>query len=189
MAVSQKDIKLLWGRAASRCAFSDCPMKLTQDKNTASGSFPLGEQAHIVGEKENSPRSSNSLTLEERNSYFNLILLCHTHHTIIDNDLEDYPVEKLHLMKDQHELWVEQTLSEREDQKKTAADIIYSDLIDVAVEDCYFDHWDEWTGSLTSVFRQCDIDLEFKTVEFGLAPKVICSILQYHHSDRGKIFV
>lgn len=167
MAVSEKDIKLLWGRAASKCAFPDCRRKLTQTKNAASDSFPLGEQAHIVGEKEDSPRGKSPLSFDERNSYFNLILVCPTHHTIIDKDCEGYPVEKLHLIKAQHELWVEQTLSEREDLRKTASDIIYTDLIDAAVENCHFDDWDRWTGRLMSVYRKCDIELEFKTCEFA----------------------
>lgn len=167
MSVSEKDVKLLWGRAASRCAFPDCRRKLTQDKNAASDSFPLGEQAHIVGEKEDSPRGKSSLSLEERDSYFNLILVCPTHHTIIDKNPEDYPVEKLHLVKAQHELWVEQTLSESQKPQKTAADIIYADLIDDAVENCDFDHWEKWAGRLMSVYRNCDIELEFKTREFA----------------------
>lgn len=114
MPISKRDIKLLWGRAASRCAFPDCRIKLTQDKRTASDSFPFGEQAHIVGEKEDAPRGESSLSPDERDSYFNLILLCPTHHRIIDSNPEDYPVEKLHLMKVQHEVWVEQTLSDVE---------------------------------------------------------------------------
>jgi hypothetical protein len=44
----EQDIKLLWGRAAERCSFPKCGIKLTQDKKLASGSFPLGEQAHML---------------------------------------------------------------------------------------------------------------------------------------------
>jgi len=110
MSISERDIKLLWGRAAAMCSFPDCRMKLTQDKKRASDSFPLGVQAHIVGESETAARGNSPLTMEERNSYFNVILLCPNHHTVIDNNPEDYPIEKLHLIKDQHELWVEETL-------------------------------------------------------------------------------
>ena len=108
MPISEKDIKLLWGRAASICSFPGCRQKLTQDKSVVSGSFPLGEQAHIVGEKEVSPRGKSPLSQDERDSYLNRILLCPTHHKLIDNNQEDYPVEKLHMMKAVHELWVEQ---------------------------------------------------------------------------------
>ena len=150
MSISERDIKLLWGRAAAMCSFPECRMKLTQDKKLASDSFPLGEQAHIVGESENAPRGKSPLTINERNSYFNLILLCPTHHTIVDNNPEDYPIEKLHLIKDQHELWVEQTLSERADLRKTAQDVIYADLIDAAVEACQLDSWDKWASRALS---------------------------------------
>jgi len=146
MSISQRDIKLLWGRAAGMCSFPDCRIKLSQDKNASSESYPFGEQAHIVGESERAPRGKSTLTDEERNSYFNLILLCPTHHTIVDNNPEDYPVEKLHLIKDEHELWVEQTYSGSKDIRKTAQDIIYADLLDAAAEACQFESWDKWAS-------------------------------------------
>ena len=146
MSIKEKDIELLWGRAANRCAFPGCQAKLTQDKTTASGSYPLGEQAHIVAETEDGPRGKSLLSLEERNSYSNLILLCPNHHTMIDRDSEDYPVEKLHQFKSQHELWVEQTLSESSDQAHKAEEVIYADLIDAAVENCDLQNWRSWTS-------------------------------------------
>lgn len=167
MSISQKDIKLLWARAAGRCSFPECRIKLTQDKNLASDSFPLGEQAHIVGESENAARGKSPLTVDERNSYFNLILLCPTHHTIIDNDPEDYPVEKLHIMKAQHELWVEQTLSESKDVHKTAQDIIYADLIDAATEACRFDSWDKWASWAVSTNMTWNKDAQKRIFDFN----------------------
>lgn len=167
MSVSERHIKLLWGRAASRCSFPDCKIKLTQDKATASDSFPFGEQAHIVGKEEDSPRGKSPLSTDERNSYFNLILLCPNHHRIIDSDHEDYPIEKLHLIKDQHELWVEQTLSESRNLDKNAQDLIYADLVDDAVKYCHFDRWDSWAGQLMSVYRRCESDFEQDVYEFS----------------------
>ena len=166
MSISQRDIKLLWARAAGRCSFPDCGMKLTQDKNLASDSFPLGEQAHIVGESEGAPRGKSTLTTDERNSYFNLILLCPTHHTVVDNNPEDYPVEKLHIMKAQHELWVEQTLTESKDVQKTAQDVIYADLIDAAAEACQFDSWDKWASRALSTNMNWDEDAHKRLFKF-----------------------
>jgi len=166
MSISQKDIKLLWARAAGRCSLPDCGTKLTQDKNLASDSFPLGEQAHIVGESENTPRGKSPLTADERNSYFNLILLCPTHHTIIDKNPEDYPVEKLHIMKAQHELWVEQTLSESKDIHKTAQDIIYADLVDAAAEACQFESWDKWASRAVAPTMIWNEDAHRRLFEF-----------------------
>lgn len=166
MSISERDIKLLWGRAAGRCSFPDCGVKLTQDKNLASESFPLGVQAHIVGESENAARGKSPLTANERNSYFNLILLCPTHHTIVDNDPEDYPVEKLHIMKAQHELRVEQKFSEGKDTRKTAEDVIYADLIDATVEACQLDTWDKWASRALSTNMNWDEDAHDRLFEF-----------------------
>lgn len=166
MSISERDIKLLWGRAAAMCSFPECRMKLTQDKKLASDSFPLGEQAHIVGENMDSPRGESLLTEEERNSYFNLILLCPNHHTIIDKNPEDYPIEKLHLIKDQHELWIESTLSMSKDIRKTAQDVIYADLIDAAVEACQLDSWDKWASRALSTYMNWDEDAPERIFKF-----------------------
>ncbi len=166
MSISQRDIKLLWARAAGRCSFPDCRIELTQDKSLASESFPLGEQAHIVGESDSAPRGKSPLSIDERNSYFNLILLCPTHHVIIDKSPEDYPVEKLHLIKDQHELWVQQTLSESGDIRKTAQDVIYADLIDATVEACQLDSWDKWASRALSTNMNWDEDAPRRLFEF-----------------------
>lgn len=158
MAISQKDIKLLWGRAASRCAFPDCRAKLTQDKSAVSDSVLIGEQAHIVAEESDGPRGESRLPLAERNSYYNLILLCPTHHAMIDKNPEDYPVEKLHIMKGKHETWVEESLSETLDRKKLAHDTIYSSLIDATVEDCHLQNWEVWTSYALSADPSWDGD-------------------------------
>ncbi len=166
MSISQKDVKLLWGRAVGRCSFPECRIKLSQDKNTASESYPFGEQAHIVGESKNAPRGKSTLTEEERNSYFNLVLLCPTHHTIIDDNPEDYPIEKLYMIKEKHELWVEQTYSESQDLRKTAQDVIYADLIDVAVEACQLDSWDKWASRALSTNMNWDRDAHDRLFKF-----------------------
>ena len=144
MSISEKDIKLLWGRAASRCAFSECRKPLTQNTLASSDPFSIGEQAHIVGENKTAARWESLLTRKERNSYANVVLLCPTHHTIIDKNPTDYPVERLYVMKTTHELWVEQTLSNLSDARKQTQDSIYAELIDTAQLACRFDEWDSW---------------------------------------------
>lgn len=154
MAISQRDIKLLWGRSASRCAFPDCRLQLTQDSEATESSFPIGEQAHIVAKEQNGPRGDSPLTSDERDSYANLILLCPTHHTIIDRSPGDFPIEKLHSIKTDHELWVQQTLSQTWDLNQQARDLIYTSLIDSAVEYCHLSEWKQWTfGPLEPIPR------------------------------------
>jgi hypothetical protein len=108
MSITARDIKLLWSRAAGRCSI--CRVVLTYDSLHGNEVYPVREQAHMVAESDNGPRGCSTLSLEERNSYFNLILLCPTHHREIDVNVADYPVEKLHIIKQAHEMWVLEAL-------------------------------------------------------------------------------
>lgn len=166
MAIKQKDIKLLWGRSGNRCAV--CRVELTQDTSAVNSSFALGEQAHIVGEKTGSARSKSLLKMGERNSYHNLILLCPTHHTEIDNNEHDWPVEKLFSIKSKHELWVNETLSETVDQLKLAKQVSVTSIIDAAVKMCRLENWDIWTSHSLSPDPNWDIDFPSEIFEFRL---------------------
>lgn len=172
MAINQKDIKLLWGRSASRCAI--CKTELTQDKAAVTSAYALGEQAHIVGEKADAARGISSLTLEDRNSYHNLILLCPNHHTEIDKNEDDWPVEKLHFKKSEHELWVNETLSQTADQVKLAKEVSITSVIDAAVKYCRLDTWHAWTSFALSPDPTWPRELPNEIFEFRL--KVIAAI-------------
>lgn len=167
MAILQKELKLLWGRAANRCAI--CKDKLSEDKRSVSESFILGEQAHIVAEENYGPRGVSSLSIEERNSYPNLILLCPTCHTKIDKNVDDFPTERVHMLKSEHELWVERTLSTVFDSEETIHRTIYGDLIDKAVDYCELREWPLWTSSATSVLPAWHHNLPLKVFAFRTA--------------------
>lgn len=165
MGIKLKDIKILWGRSGGRCAI--CWERLSIDAKTATKSFPLGEQAHIVGEKDDSPRGDSVLTLEERNSYSNLILLCPNHHTEIDKNVEDYPVEKLHKIKDNHERRVDTSLANDQDPKLEAEALLVSHLVDLAVEACQFETWNYWTSWAVGVHPRWSKDAPERIEEFA----------------------
>lgn len=162
--MSQKDIKLLWGRAANRCAI--CRVELAQDAKSVTASFTLGEQAHIVGEKEDAARGKSPLTLGERNSYHNLILLCPNHHTEIDKNEADWPVEKLHYIKSAHELWVRETLGDSADVKLLAKQVAVTSIIDAAVELCRLEEWKAWASHALSAEPYWQGDLPDMIFEF-----------------------
>ena len=84
MAITEKAIKLLWSNAAGRCSFTGCPEKLTVEQAAHFAPYTLGEMAHIKGKRRGSNRYDETQTDEQRDSYENLILLCPTHHTLID---------------------------------------------------------------------------------------------------------
>lgn len=149
--MKEKDIKLLWGRAANRCSMPGCRKELSHDnKNIELSSYTLGEQAHIIGEKEGAPRGKSLLTESERNSYHNLILLCPTHHTEIDKNELNWPVEKLHYIKSTHELWVRETLGDSSDNKLLAKQLALTSIIDTTVELCQLENWKSWTSKALS---------------------------------------
>ncbi len=111
MSIPDKDQKILWGRAANRCAFPTCRKELVAEKTASDPAAVLGEMAHIVGEEPTAPRGQSPLTLKERNQYANLILLCAEHHLLVDRQPNTYPVHYLLQLKADHERWVRETLS------------------------------------------------------------------------------
>ena len=62
-----------------------------------------GEVCHIKGQRPGSARYDRGQAAVERHAYANLILMCPTHHTVIDDDEEAYPVERLSKIKAAHE--------------------------------------------------------------------------------------
>jgi hypothetical protein len=62
-----------------------------------------GEVCHIKGARPGSARYDASQAGVERHAYANLILMCPTHHTVIDDDEETYTVERLCKIKGTHE--------------------------------------------------------------------------------------
>lgn len=172
MAINQKDIKLLWGRSGNLCAI--CKGKLSQDSKAVPASYTLGEQAHIVGEKESAARGRSPLIEKERNSYHNLILLCPTHHTEIDENEHDWPVEKLHQIKSEHELYVQETLTSVNDQSKLAEHVAVTSVIDSAVNLCDLENWNNWSSWAMSAEPRWDVELPDKIFDFRA--KVIAAI-------------
>lgn len=81
------------------CAFPECTQALYI---TETNSY-IGEICHIEALNEKGARFNPNQTKEERNHVSNLILMCPTHHTIIDKNPELYTVSKLKEFKKNHE--------------------------------------------------------------------------------------
>ena len=135
ITIGDKDLKILWARAAGKCSI--CRKELTWDTADKS-SVTLGEMCHIIGEKERAARGKSDMALSDRNSYSNLILLCAHHHKIIDRDEKMYTIENLHKIKDDHEIWVNESLS---GQEISANELVYSSLIDIISVSLQLDQW------------------------------------------------
>ncbi|HEX5280852.1 MAG TPA: hypothetical protein VFW28_12305 [Micropepsaceae bacterium] len=63
----------------------------------------IGEICHVAAGSPNGPRYDANQTPAQRHSYDNLILLCPTHHAVVDDDWETYSVQRLLKMKAEHE--------------------------------------------------------------------------------------
>lgn len=99
-----QDLKLLWGKAAGRCSI--CKENLILYGET----FTIGEMAHIIAKSSTGPRNQNISNHFIDNSYDNLILLCPNHHSEIDKNPENWGIDKLKNIKNEHENWVQEKL-------------------------------------------------------------------------------
>jgi len=100
MPISDADTKLLWGRAAGICSNPDCREDLTIILDQGQG-YNIGEMAHVIARGRKNPGGRPS---GGNDTYDNLILLCPSCHRRIDKaPAGQYPKEKLHDWKAQHE--------------------------------------------------------------------------------------
>ena len=100
MGISVLDRKMLWGRSGMKCAM--CQTALSEEHELG-GAVIIGEEAHIIAQRQDGPRGDSPLTEADRNRYSNLLLLCPTDHARIDKLPDDYPPETLQSIKAKHE--------------------------------------------------------------------------------------
>jgi hypothetical protein len=110
---NDRDLKLLWGRAAGRCAMPECRVELFAEATDYDPIVVIGEIAHVAAAGEAGPRVVPAMSVKERNSFDNLILLCRNCHGRIDGQPGFNTIAKLKDIKQAHEAWVRASLPER----------------------------------------------------------------------------
>jgi acyl-CoA-binding protein len=90
-------VRELYLKSGNQCAFHGCD-HLMMD---TAGVF-IGQICHIEAAMPGGERFNRKQTNEERRSFSNLLLLCHAHHKVTD-DVDEYPVERIQLIKAEHE--------------------------------------------------------------------------------------
>jgi hypothetical protein len=105
--IKEKVRYLLWAKSAGRCQFDGCNKPLYQDGHTQI-QMNFGQVAHIIGQGEKGPRSYAEIKLDKKyvNDIGNLMLMCPTHHKLIDDNPGMYDDELLREMKFSHEIKV-----------------------------------------------------------------------------------
>ena len=124
-------VKLLWGRAAGRCAFPDCRIEVFDDDSEHDPVVKFGEMAHVSPSSDDGPRSVSDIPVEERDKYDNLILLCRNCHKKVDTQTVKYNCDILKKMKHDHETWVRDNLPERGKGKRSWIAITLQDKIPI----------------------------------------------------------
>lgn len=99
----------VWAAAGGHCC--KCKSNLIKELTGNTNKSSQGEVAHIEGENDGAKRYNKNQKENERNSYPNLMLMCPTCHTEIDNDELKYTVPILIKMKSDHEKWVSRQLA------------------------------------------------------------------------------
>jgi SMODS-associated and fused to various effectors sensor domain len=110
---TDRTLKLLWGRAAGRCAMPECRIEVFAEATDHDPIVVIGDIAHVAAVGDEGPRADDRMPAIQRNDYANLILLCKNCHSRIDGQYRTYPVHRLTDIKRDHEAWVRASLPER----------------------------------------------------------------------------
>lgn len=154
MGISLKTHKLLWGLSGTKCAFEECRNDLIVDETETDDESIIGEEAHIVAKSNDGPRGNSTLSIEDRDKYDNLILLCRKHHKIIDDQFNFYTVKKLKEIKSKHEAWVIKSLKFDKSEEKDG--LAYATYIDEIIKILDFENWEAWTSYLLGSEQSID---------------------------------
>lgn len=111
MSVSYPTKLILAFRSGDLCALPDCGKALTVD-GQQSNPVVIGEAAHIAGENATAARYDATMTDEKQNHYNNLIYLCGGCHTRIDKQAAEFPTQRLHDIKREHEAKLRESRAE-----------------------------------------------------------------------------
>ena len=87
------DRALLWSRSGGICCFPECNAICVEEANNVDPSAVIGQIAHIEAKSDAGPRANPSLPDPQRDAYPNLILLCPTHHQLIDARENTYSID------------------------------------------------------------------------------------------------
>lgn len=108
---SQKTLKVLFALSGNQCAHPECKNPVIVQNTEESDTLVLSQICHIYALNEDGPRGREGLTEKELNAPENLVLLCPTHHVIIDGQHETYPADMLKEWKRNHEVEMQRRLS------------------------------------------------------------------------------
>lgn len=149
--IPESELKILFARSGNLCAFPGCQTQVIAQEGDELK--PIAEMAHMIAYGDSGPRADPSVPLEERNKAANLILLCPTHHAIIDKFEYQYNVHVLRQMKHLHEQKIAQSLHQGvldSGERKTTRESLYASFLPVV-------HLPEFVFSAETPYRRDNI--------------------------------
>lgn len=118
---------ILWLKSGGRCEYSGCAKALWRDDLTLT-EMNRAYRAHIIAASPDGPRGHPELSEKLAKDFDNLMLLCDTHHRLIDKqDVEGHPPELLRRYKREHEERIER-LTGIQPSKKTHVLMLSSNI-------------------------------------------------------------
>lgn len=207
---SDRTLKILWGRAAGRCAMPECRIEVLLDDSDHDPIIVIGDVAHVEASSDAGPRGNQGGTILGRDEYDNLVLLCKNCHAKIDGQKTKFTVSKIQSIKAAHEAWVRSSLPER-GLNRTGWTVVLlqgEHPIDLAQAACALEpdftegdprtievsrsreNWpelhDRIASSVRAVLDQRDM-FSRRFAVFPLAPVSACIALGYHLTDRPRV--
>jgi hypothetical protein len=144
------DLKRLWGYAA-QCFFPGCGKLLIEQATDSDPAAVLGEICHIESSSPDGPIRVTATPIGDgdRDRYDNLILLCPTHHALIDKQPNTYTADELRRWKRDHEAWVRSSLeSEMTNVGFAELEMLTSGIVNTQVAE---------PGDMTRVLRHPEV--------------------------------
>ncbi|NOT72598.1 MAG: hypothetical protein HOP09_15370 [Hyphomicrobium sp.] len=101
--IPERVIKIIFALSGNRCAHPNCNQTLIEEASEQSAPAVVGEMCHIYASSDKGPRGNPSMSEGDRSEAENIILLCPTHHAIVDSQHETYPAAVLVQWKSERE--------------------------------------------------------------------------------------
>lgn len=126
----------------------------------------LGEEAHIRSPKRGGPRHDPRYPPEQLDTYANLVLLCPTHHAVVDKDNgRAWSIDELLALKASHESRVDGAdgrshLEQQEDE-------LLSARLELWEQRASLEGWQDFTYGLNDVFPHMSTDTQRSLFDLG----------------------
>lgn len=159
--ISIQTRKRLWLRSGGRCAFANCGRALVEAIDDLNDTV-VGIECHIVAQQDDPARVARAVSaltpeelvewqhlIENRHGFPNLVLMCPTHSTIIDDPRGTYSVPQVVEMKRAHEA----AEDDRRSGPLSTADravLRYAEIVDEWEARFDIENWSSWMGGVFS---------------------------------------